>query len=478
MICTFFQKVTLMMPSEEKYEKIYAASDESRFEPSYEVIKVLKELSNPENFDIFRRYQKYPELIQALSKKYNLHKERVFLESGIIGIIHRVFDYMINSGSSVLLPEFGYPYYFNLAKHHNSKIMTFKFNNINDIFSYNIEDLINKIKEGPNVIVIIDPEQPLGFSIKEEDLRKILENVNKDQLVVLDQAHEGFSETNIKNINNLLEEFPNLLIARGFSKLYGISGIRVGYALCGQNVKNIINFNERYLGFDNIAQKLAIAILNSEEHYKKIAQIIREQKAIFKEKIEKLPNYKFFDTDSGSILIEVPENQIEFIEKEAKEIGIEIRRIKDYSNIKKYPQFKNWYKITIGPKEHNDKIIDLFNSVSWLYNVEVNNQEVKKIFHTREGGYTVNRIEIPCEKIGILMGFNKVLVPPDKEVSAHKHLLQDEIFEFYSEAQVIVNEEVINVNAGSIIVLKPGDIHSIKALENKFARFTALRFPC
>ena len=204
------------------------------------------------------RYQKEPPLLEALAQKHDLPKERLFLEQGVIGIIHRVFDYMLTPQSSVLLPELGFPYYHRLASHHKAGITTFSFQDRQDSFGYDLEDLSEKVQQKPDIVVLIDPEGPLGFSTSDSDLQRVLEATPKETLILLDQAHEGFREDYVKDVTDLISKFPNLLVARGFSKFYGLAGLRIAYALCGEDVKKMINFHERYLGFDNLAQRVAM----------------------------------------------------------------------------------------------------------------------------------------------------------------------------------------------------------------------------
>lgn len=447
---------------------LQADKDELNFPPSLKVAEALSSYS----LETIRRYQKEPPLLEVLAQKHDFPKEGLFLEQGVIGVIHRVFDFMLTPKSSVLLPELGYPYYHKLASLHKSKITTFGFKDRPDSFSYDLEDLLEKVQQKPSVVVLIDPESPLGFSTSNSDLQRVLEATPKETLVFLDQSHEGFRENHIKDITALVGKFPNLLMARGFSKLYGLAGVRVAYALCGEDVKRMINFNERYLGFDNLAQQVAIAALQSEEHYQENARKIREEKKRFNLAVTTLPTYRVLETDSSSSIVIVPESQSLFLREQAKAVGIAVRHLGDY-----HKRLTNFYRITMCPAEETDKIIDLFGSVSWLYDLQVHNSDAVPIINTREAGYTVHRREVPCNKAGLLMGVHRVIVPPGKNVPAHCHNEQDEFFEFHSKAYIEVNGRRIEAQPGQWIKINAGDTHYLEAPEHSFARFIGLRFP-
>jgi histidinol-phosphate aminotransferase len=449
-------------------EKVRADKDELNFPHSRQVMESLKSVS----LEKLRRYIKQPPLVDLLSKKHGIPKEKIFLENGIIGLIHRVFDCCLTEKSKVLLPELGYPYYHELAKHHSAKIGFFRFMRTDGGFEYDVADILDRIKDQPEIVVLIDPESPLGFSIPEEKLRTILKAINPEILVVLDQAHEGFRIEHVKDVRELIEDHPNLLVARGFSKFYGMAGLRIAYALCGTRVMTMINFKERYLGFDNVAQEIAVAALNSEEHYAKNANEIRREKERFIEAVKDLNEYKIYKTDTLSLVIEVPESQKALIDRQAHNAGVMLRYLEDY-----HVNLRNMYRITMGPEDHTDRLVDLFNSVSWLCDFNITNSDAKQKINTRDEGYTVNRFEVPCKKSNLLMGMMKVLLPPGGKVSPHYHKEQDEVFEFHSKAYFVLNGQEFEVKAGDLVNIKPGDKHEIRALKDKFARIVCLRFP-
>jgi histidinol-phosphate aminotransferase len=415
-----------------------------------------------------RRYIDEPPLLTALAANYSLPKERIFLEEAIIGIIHRVFDNTLNPDSEVLLPELSYPYYFKVAKNNGTKIRTFSFNGDNTY--YDIDDLVSKLQSKPKIAVIVDPESPMGFSTKNDDLEKVLSSSSPETLIVLDQAHEGFREKNVKDVSSLVRKFPNLLIARDFSKFYGLAGLRVGYALCGEKVKSLIDFNEHYLGFSSIAQSLAIASLNSEEHYKANAAMIREEKKRFNHIISKLPGYKAIETDSEASIVVVPEQQRGIFEQQTEKAKVLFRHLGQY-----HDRLNGHYKITMCPSEQMDRIINLFESVSWLHQSFLN--EKSSSIETRKEGYSVNLTKIHYDNSGILMGINRVIIPPQHAISGHLHETQDEIFEFFSDGSMKIDNKNYNFKPGDMLTVKAGTSHEIHAPEERFGRFISHRFP-
>src|SRR3989338_1394210 len=111
---------------------IHADKDELNFPASPKVLEALSSYT----LETIRRYQKEPPLLTILAQRHNLPKERLFLEQGVIGIIHRVFDSILTSQSTVLLPELGFPYYHKLASNHKVNITNFEFKKKQNNFTY------------------------------------------------------------------------------------------------------------------------------------------------------------------------------------------------------------------------------------------------------------------------------------------------------------------------------------------------------
>ncbi len=448
-------------------KKIHAGSDELNFAPSPKVVETVREL----DLGLMNRYDRDPKLLEKLSELYGVSKSQIFLEQGIIGIIHRVFESALNKNDRVLIPELGYPYYQKISKKRELTVDTFTFKREGNSFCYDIKDLLAKLKKKPKVLVLIDPESPLGFSTPQKTIELILRKAPSQTLVILDQAHEGFRDYEL-DVGMLARTYPNLLIARGLSKFYGLAGLRISYALCGANVLSKMNFFEKYLGFNNMAQKIAIAALESKEHYKENVRQIRVEKERFTERINKLSGYQVMNTDHMACIVRVPKEHISTLTEYFADQNILVRNLRDY-----WEKLSGFVKVSMCKPDEMDRIIDTFDSVSWLYELRIENTDAETYLGKREAGYMVHRKEISCKKSRLLMGVHRVIIPPGKFLPTHTHLDQDELFEFHSDAIFELNGRRFNVKSGDWITIHPGDEHYIEALPHKFARFIPLRFP-
>ena len=459
-----------------KMKFIHADSDEFNFPHSPKTLKAIKKIDS----ESLQYYSKEQPLINKLAEKHRISKDKIFLESGAIGVIHRVFDSILTPEKSVLLSNPGYPYFHKLSKHHRANINTYQIKEKKDSFKHDYASIIKGLKQKPAIAVITDPESPLGCSVPNKRLEEILQESNPETLIFLDQVHEGFRKENIKDIGKLIERYSNLIIVRSFSKLYGLASARIGYALCGENVKEMINYHEKYLGFSNIAQRIAIAALENEEHYENRVKILVSEKEKFRKTINELPEYHAYRTDHISVIIRAPHEQISYLEHHAKASNILFRNLEEYHKILEGNSLKGLIRITLGPKKNNTRIHDLFKSVAWLFNFKIMNtkpENIRKVINTREAGYTINRQELYFEKSKIPLGYYKVIIPPGHKVPEHEHKGQDEFFHFLTPTKFKLDNKWLDVKTDTVVNVYAGQKHAIQAYPDKFVQYLCSRFP-
>lgn len=89
------------------------------------------------------------------------------------------------------------------------------------------------------LVYLCNPNNPTGIPIPENDLRTFIKEVPSSIWILLDEAYTEFEDT--PGMADMVNEFPNLIIAKTFSKIYGMAGCRVGYALAQEmTIKKLV----------------------------------------------------------------------------------------------------------------------------------------------------------------------------------------------------------------------------------------------
>ena len=140
--------------------------------------------------------------------------------------------------------------------------------------------MLEAMDERTKVIFICNPNNPTGSYWTEEKLRGFLKKVNNRCIVVLDEAYAEFVEAvDFPDGLKLLDEYPNLVVFRTFSKMYGLASLRIGYLAGQPDVVGIIRKTCVVYSVNGPAQAAALATLNDgAEHIVRTRALVRESK--------------------------------------------------------------------------------------------------------------------------------------------------------------------------------------------------------
>lgn len=176
-------------------------------------------------------FSAYPDLsgvYTRLEAATGLAQERIAVGAGSDAIIRRAFQAFIAPGDVVVAPDPSYGMYAVWSRVHQADFKTVPYGD-GPNFGFDVDDLIAKIEAGARMCCVANPDQPMGTVLGLDALRRIAQACQRaDALFLIDEAYYPFhAETALP----LLDEFDNALVVRTFSKVGGIAGLRVGYAM-------------------------------------------------------------------------------------------------------------------------------------------------------------------------------------------------------------------------------------------------------
>jgi histidinol-phosphate aminotransferase len=129
-------------------------------------------------------------------------------------------------------------------------------------FGHDLEAMAAAVRPDTRIVFVANPNNPTGTWIEPERVRAFLRRVPSDVLVVLDEAYNEYLDpARQADTARWLDEFPNLVVSRTFSKAYGLAGLRVGFALVRPGVADLMNRVRQPFNVSHIAQVAAVAAL-------------------------------------------------------------------------------------------------------------------------------------------------------------------------------------------------------------------------
>lgn len=127
--------------------------------------------------------------------------------------------------------------------------------------------MLEAIEDTTRLVFLANPNNPTGTMLAPDALLGFIEQVPRSVLIVLDEAYYEYLAPEVAPDSvSWLQRFPNLLIARTFSKAYGLAGLRVGFALAHPDVAAMLNRVRQPFNVSSVAQAAAVAALGDAAH--------------------------------------------------------------------------------------------------------------------------------------------------------------------------------------------------------------------
>ncbi|KAA3627320.1 MAG: histidinol-phosphate transaminase [Proteobacteria bacterium] len=222
-------------------------------------------------------------------------------------------------------------------------------------FGHDLEAMRALINDKTAVIYIANPNNPTGTWLKRDELEAFISAVPPRVVVVIDEAYiEYVDEPEFPDSAQWLKKYPNLVVCRTFSKAYGLAGLRVGYALSGPEVADLLNRVRQPFNVNAPAMAAACAALGDQEHIKRAVDENRRGMAVLAAAFAELglnhiPSVgNFVSVDFGRPAGPIYEGLLRE--------GVIVRPVANYG-------MPNHLRITVGSGEQNVRVVNALRKV-------------------------------------------------------------------------------------------------------------------
>src|SRR3989338_1518407 len=308
---------------------------------SPKVLEALKKI----NSNSLATYPEYNELRKKLAEYCNVNTDEILPTNATDEAIKTVIETYAEKGKDEIIipiPTFAmFKFYAQLNEAVLKEVL------YNDDLSFPTNKVLDSINKKTKIVILVNPNNPTGTSIKDEDIIKIIEKAKKNYaLVFIDEAYwQFYGKTSIP----LIKKYDNLIVTQTFSKAFGLAGLRLGYIISNkENIKNMAKALSPY-SVNNAAISCGLAALNDLEYVNNYAKEVSESKKIVYNELEKL-KIEYHPSEANFVLLNIGENAALFC-KRLKEKGILVRdRSRD-------PLLSGYVRITLGTKEQTKSLI-------------------------------------------------------------------------------------------------------------------------
>ncbi len=320
------------------------------------VSPLVKKILKKDNIDFFR----YPDgksknLISHISKKFKCDKDKIICGAGSDEIIQMLCQLFLKPRDEVIVPKFSFLMYRIYSKIVGAKVIFANEKN----YKVSIPEIIKKVTKKTKIVFLANPNNPTGTYLDKIEIIELRKKLRKNILLVVDDAYaEYMINSNYKSGLDLFKNKNNVFILRTFSKIYGLSSLRIGWGYGSKNIIRGLNLIKPPFNVNEVAQKAAIVSLNDKKFISR--SIIHN--SIYANKLKKFLNTYNIDSNkvSANFLLLNFNNcklKAKFFYQKLKNKGIILRKTEDGYKI------KNMLRLTIGSKTDNLKFMKAVKNI-------------------------------------------------------------------------------------------------------------------
>jgi len=139
---------------------------------------------------------------------------------------------------------------------------------------HDLDAMRKLVNDKTRLVFVANPNNPTGTWVNKDALKQFIASLPSTTLVVVDEAYIEYAVNGVDtDASKWIDEFPNLVVTRTFSKAYGLAGLRVGYALSSAEVANVLNRVRQPFNVNSLALTAATAALDDLEHLQRTAEL-------------------------------------------------------------------------------------------------------------------------------------------------------------------------------------------------------------
>ena len=333
------------------------ASNENPLGPSP---KVLAALQNE-----FADLARYPDgngfaLKQMLAAKHGVDMGQITLGNGSSDPLEFVVRVLVQPGDEVVFSEHAFAMYPIVTQAASAKaVITPANSSSSKKWGHDLDAMLAAITDKTRVIFIANPNNPTGTWLGEDELQAFIAAVPSRIAVVVDEAYFEYANdpalgaTDYPDASQWLDDFPNLLVTRTFSKAYGLAGLRVGYSLSHPDMANLLNRIRPPFNVNSLALAAACAGLGDVEHVRNAVALNAEQMAVVTNAVQEM-GLSFIPSVGNFVCIDVANSSLGTTAAAVYDAllheGVIVRPVANYG-------MPRHLRVTLGLPEENQRFL-------------------------------------------------------------------------------------------------------------------------
>ncbi len=279
--------------------EIRLASNESPWPPLPAVIEAIK--------GALPTLNRYPDptnslLRERLSERYGVPAARIAIGNGSCDILLAAGEALLEPGAELVYAWPSFSVYPHLSAASGARAVTVP---LDACERHDLHGMLREVTAATRLVIVCNPNNPTSTALPLASIADFLAEVPRHVCVILDEAYVEFNLLEDPDASiDLLAHHPNLVLLRTFSKVYGLCGLRVGFALCGsEDLPRAVDQVRQPFFCNAVAQVAAVeALAHQDAVTERVTRTIAERisvderlRALGIEPAESQANFCWFD---------------------------------------------------------------------------------------------------------------------------------------------------------------------------------------
>jgi histidinol-phosphate aminotransferase len=323
------------------------SSNENPYGPSPKALKAMTD-----SFGLSCRYpdEHNDELIEALAKLNSVNRDQIALGDGSSEILKLCAETFTGPKLGKLIaadPTF--EALLNYSTANDAEVVKVP---LTSSFSHDLAQMMAAAKDG--LIYICNPNNPTASITPKNELRDFVAKTPPQTMILVDEAYFHYADSpDYESVIPLVKDHPNLIVARTFSKIYGMAGLRCGYCVAQPETIKRMHPYQMWDSVNVMALAAASASIDDVDQVTNGRKLNSEAKSFTTSELNKM-GYAQIPSQANFIMFDVKRPVVPLI-KALKERNVQVGRL--------FPALPNHMRLTIGKKSEMESFLAAFRQV-------------------------------------------------------------------------------------------------------------------
>jgi histidinol-phosphate aminotransferase len=291
-------------------------------------------------------------LREALAQHLGVSPREIIVGNGADELLSLIAWAALDSGDEVVVPHPSFEPYTAAATLAGARVVQSPLAD----YETDLDDVKRRVTARTKVVILCSPHNPATTIVRRDALERFLDALGDDSpLIVLDEAYRDFcDDPEYPNGVALLRRYPRLVVLRTFSKIAGLAGLRVGYAVARADAIDQLNRVRAPYNVNRLGQMAAVAALEDEDHWTKTRQLVVEERAFLSKELSRR-RFAFPPSQANFVLLRVADPTA--LRERLLRAGILVR---DGAAV----GFPGHLRISIGVREINERLLTVLDGAA------------------------------------------------------------------------------------------------------------------